>query len=122
LKNPNRRQGGIFSSPKNSVGGLTFQEAFPDIETVHAEVHETGEGNHGLGLRRITKNSLREFVNCSNPTCAGQGLAIGQIIQQMAASREAKRSLHERCQSHEESGRRCPNYFEGFIELTYRSS
>jgi len=117
-----RRAGDIFiRSPEQPGVRVTFAEAFPDIESLDAAVAETGEGNQGLGIRRFTRLSAREFVNCSNHRCSGKGFSLGELLRAMTRGRRTRLSQARSCLSHEESGRRCPNRFQVDIELRYKN-
>jgi len=114
---PHSKGGNIFPSRHNPDLQVPFKEAFPEIESLHVEVTETGEGNHGLGLRRFTTLSIREFINCSNHRCGGKGVCIGEVLREMIAHGVAERTLQRPCQSREENGKPCPNIFTLQIHL-----
>jgi len=110
-------QGDIFKGAK--AGELTtFDGAFPTIQTVEVFIKESGEGNDGLGLRALTRRSVRETINCSNPRCFGKGLDLGGLLRQMLQAGETTRSLETPCGSREENGTSCPNVFHVEVTLT----
>lgn len=110
-------QGRIFKSAHSLPQLATFQEAFPMLDSVSAEVSEFGEGNAGLGLRRFHKNSIREYVNCSNVHCLGRGLAMGDLLRQMLREARDEAEFDRPCDSRDESGASCPNHFGVRIRL-----
>jgi hypothetical protein len=104
-------QGRIFNSTTLPGQLITFAEAFPDIEAVAADITEVGEGNAGLGVRRFYKNSVREYVNCSNGACGGRGLAMGDLLRQMLREKRDAAEFDLACESRQESGHPCLNRF-----------
>ena len=116
-----KRQGDIFFRPDGSGEKTTFSEAFPEIESIAAEVTESGLGNAGLGVRRFNRNSYREFVNCSNTSCSGHGAPTGDILRAMVKARQTTYRQPLVCEGREESGNPCANVFAIEITLTYRA-
>jgi hypothetical protein len=114
-------QGDIFKSSED--GGLTtFDGAFPSIESLEVVIDETGEGTEGLGLRCLTRRSVREFINCSNPRCYGKGLDLGGLLRSMLHTQQLAHTLETPCGSREESGVPCPNIFHVRLQVIYRES
>src|SRR4051812_49231485 len=99
-----RKAGAIF-------GEATFAEAFPTIATLTVEVTESGEGNHGLGIRRFNQRSAREWVNCSSENCLGKGFSLGALLRRLVAEGQITVQREQSCESLEESGRPCANRF-----------
>ena len=97
-------QGDIFkASPDGRL--TTFDEAFPSIESLEVVIDETGEGTQGLGLRGLTRRSVREYINCSNPRCYGKGLDLGGLLAGHDSKSEQRRTRVETpCGSREETG------------------
>lgn len=111
-------QGDIFKAgPDGSL--TTFEQAFPTIATVEVDIDETGEGNQGLGRRSLTRRSVREFINCSNPHCGGKGLDLGALLRQMVEERGTTLMVKRDCLSRDENGRACPNTFSVAVRVTY---
>lgn len=99
---------------------VPFEEAFPEIASIEAEVIETGEGNVGLGIRRFNRLSVREFLNCSSHLCGGIGFTLGTVLRDMANLRQSKAHIERPCESREDSGQPCPNRFTVDLQITYR--
>lgn len=115
-------QGDIFKARGATADiRVPFAEAFPEIERVQVDLEETGEGNRGLGLRRFEKRSVREFINCSNQSCAGIGLSLGELLRDMANRRQARARIEKSCESQIENGCPCPNRFALDVSVTYHS-
>jgi hypothetical protein len=112
-------RGNIFFGER-AEDRLTFSEAFPEILDASAEVEETGEGNHGLGLRRFHKQGLREYINCSNHRCLGKGFALGFYLREMIRAHASERAIDCPCESHDEDGHPCGNRFKAQIKIQYR--
>jgi polysaccharide biosynthesis protein PslG len=115
-------QGAIFwSSDEDREKTFRFEEVFPAIRSLVVEVVEQGSGNAGLGARRFSKNSVREFINCSSAHCAGIGFWLGRLLRRMV--RDGRRRLHVQttCESREESGARCQNLFDVRIAIEFAS-
>ena len=56
----------------------TFEQTFPQVEAVTVEIEEYGDGIYGgERSRRYTRESLAEYVNCSNPLCYNGGVQWG---------------------------------------------
>jgi hypothetical protein len=110
-------RGDIFRSP---AGPVSFDRAFPEIESIDVIVEESGEGNAGLGRRHFTKRSVREIINCSSAHCGGQGFLLGDLLREMVASRTTEAHRTGNCQSREESGRPCTNAFDVKVRISYR--
>jgi hypothetical protein len=83
-------------------------------------IDETGEGTSGLGLRCLTRRSVREFINCSNPRCYGKGLNLGGMLREMIKGRETTRTIETLCGSREETGVACPNAFHVRLHIVYK--
>jgi hypothetical protein len=115
-----KRQGDIFLKSDGSGEKATFSEVFPEIESLTAEVTETGPGNAGLGVRRFNRNSYREFINCSNPLCSGHGAPTGDILRTMVKARQTTYRKNLLCEGREESGQPCSNIFVINIALIYQ--
>lgn|GEM_PF-3195521 len=114
-------QGDIFKS--NIDGELTtFERAFPTIDSLDVAIDESGEGSEGLGLRCLTRRSVREYVNCSNPRCLGKGLDLGALLRQMTQNKQRALATELQCQSREESGMPCKNIFHIRLRITYVAS
>jgi hypothetical protein len=114
------RRGFIFRLSPDAPENVPFERVFPDILSVDAAVNETGPGNSGLGLRRFSKLSVREYINCSNVHCSGKALPLGDLLREMQASRLTTLSRALDCAGREESGGPCRNRFEIRIDVAYR--
>jgi polysaccharide biosynthesis protein PslG len=113
-------QGGIFwSSDEDRGKTFRFEEVFPEIRSLAVEIIEQGSGNAGLGARRFSKNSVREFINCSSASCSGIGFWLGRLLRRMV--RDGRRRLHVQapCESRQESGTPCLNSFDVRIALEF---
>jgi len=109
-------QGFIFKAADGS--SAPFDAVFPQIAAVEAVIEEKGEGNQGLGLRSLTRRSVREYINCSNPQCTGKGLALGLLMRRMVKEQMDRWEGHFPCESQEEAGTPCANTFQ--VQLTIR--
>jgi hypothetical protein len=114
-------QGDIFFQRDGSLPKTTFSKAFPDIENLTADVTEKGLGNEGLGVRRFTKTSYREFINCSNVLCSGHGAPTGNILRSLVENHRTTYKEDVACTGREESGKPCTNIFSIEITLKYRA-
>jgi hypothetical protein len=110
-------QGTIFRSETGE--NVTFEKAFPDIKLIDVVIDESGAGTEGLGTRCLTRRSVRETINCSNPRCLGKGLELGALIRHMVQMRQTHHALTALCQSREENNHPCANHFNMQIAITY---
>ena len=107
---------------------VSFAEAFPEIEDLRVTVVESGDGVWG-DSRTMAYSKAHppgEYVNCSNPLCYNGGVSLGQIIRNMASTREMElEQEYVSCRGYEGSpkGRRrygpCFNSFAVKIQITY---
>jgi len=120
---PNERtgqaQGFIFKLPDGSEA--PFEQVFPEIVAVDVVIEETGPGNEGLGLRSLTRRSVRETINCSNPLCHGKGLALGDLLRKMVKNHQAEWQGASTCTSRKESGDACQNAFQVKVTIRFRA-
>jgi hypothetical protein len=112
-------RGDIFKS-NHSEKTVSFEEAFPAVQSLEMTVEESGPGNAGLGVRRFHRRSFREFINCSNVACAGKGFAAGELLRHLSTHRESFARQMVKCQSQTESGTPCSNTFLVEIKVTYK--
>ncbi len=113
-----KKQGAIFRDPHlQQENKLQFQEAFPEIKALDIEVTEQGPGNEGLGLRRFTALTVREYINCNNPDCTGKGLSMGDHLRQMLQARQNRQDIQQACEGSTPQGP-CKNHFHVTIALT----
>lgn len=107
----------------------SFLDAFP-IEDFRIEVRETSDVIwRGQERSRVyTKASPpAESVACSNPSCYGGGVSIGDILRLMVDNGTAEYRVSEKCRGHEGSpqGRRrgpsCMHGFDVSVTLKYKA-
>lgn len=105
----------------------TFDEAFPQIAEVSVEVTQTGRGvSQVLSKLTYTKQSLGEFINCSNPLCYNGGFSIGSILREMVRNKQSDLSTTRSCQGYEGSAKGrsrwgpCMNCFSVRVHIDYR--
>ncbi len=113
----------VFSKKKS------FEKAFPEIKDVVVEVEESGDGiRSGFNTHRYTKNSIEEYINCSNSLCYNGGFSIGSILREMIRSKKINLETTRGCQGYEGSpkGRRhyryCINSFKIKVHVEYKNS
>lgn len=109
------------------VQKTSFDEAFPQISEVSVEVTQTGRGvSQLLNKLTYTKQSLGEFINCSNPLCYNGGFSIGSILREMVNNKQSDLSTTRSCQGYEGSpkGRHrwgpCMNNFSVKVHIDYK--
>jgi hypothetical protein len=112
-------QGSIFKGADGSDDSARFEEAFPEIKSVKVTIEESGPGNEGLGLRELTRRSVREYINCSNPDCLGKGLLLGDVLRRMQTEKQTQLSWEQNCSSKDHAGRPCANHFRIRIYLLF---
>ena len=113
-------QGDIFKSAKPGET-TTFEGAFPTIKTVNVVIKEEGQGTEGLGLRALTRRSVRETINCSNPRCFGKGLDLGGLMRKMVHAGETTHTVEIVCGSRHRRFHACCNVFYVQLAITYKS-
>jgi len=110
---------------------VSFDEAYPTIKNVKAEVLQSGQGVVLRGHPSFydnydLKNWPGEFVDCSNPVCYGGGFSIGSILRDMVKKNQAQIKTTKGCRGYEGSpkGRRryrsCGNRFKIKIYVEYK--
>lgn len=110
---------------------VPFETAFPEIASVDVEFTETGHGiwdagKRYRGYRAGSRDSLGEYIDCSNSLCYNGGFSIGNILREMVRNKETRREFSALCQGNEGSpkGRRiyrkCLNFFKGIITIVYK--
>src|SRR5450755_2079119 len=115
------KSGAIFRSGTTAEEKkVTFAEAFPEVDSLSAEIIETGPGNSGLGVRRFQRTSFREYINCSNVQCSGRGLPLGDLLRDMVSRRQKSCESHHPCAGHQDSKLACPNAFHIDMEVFYK--
>ncbi len=110
----------------------SFAKEFPQIADIKVRVKETGEGVHvnarTKGGSYYNKDSVREFIDCSNPLCYKGGIPLGAVIRQMVSRKETTLEDAATCRGYEGSpkGRRkvrdCLNSFQYTVTLQYKDS
>jgi hypothetical protein len=112
----------VFSRKVNS-----FQEAYPTVASLRAEVSESEIGLGGSrGSWTFTEHNFQHAVNCSNSVCYGGGVELGWILHDMVRSRKTEHEETKMCQGYEGSPkgrrryRRCLNTFHIKIHVVYR--
>jgi hypothetical protein len=103
---------------------VSFDEAFPIVETVDLEVTET---NHGYPIgqaTRRTKLTFQKFVDCTNPSCKDGGIDVARILGEMVNERKTNSPIDQKCQGQEkvsrQSYRSCMHGFIGELTVTYK--
>lgn len=108
------------------AGKVSFAEAFPQIEDVTVEVEESGEGVTWKGKQQYGKESLNEYINCSNPLCYNGGFSVSRILREMIHNKQTEIETSAICQGNEGSpkGRRiyrkCLNHFKIKVSMKYK--
>ena len=104
-----------------------FEEAFPTIKNITAEVEQSGEGVTTWNkVSHRDKHSIGEYFDCSNRLCYNGGTRIGFIVRNMVGAYETHHESSVRCQGYEGSpkGRRkygpCFNLFKITIDIEYK--
>ena len=99
----------------------TFEEAFPDIDSVNVHVMEsTYEGN------KTAFWGGGEYADCSNPLCYGGGISVGELLRSMVRERQTEGALRKMCRGYEGSPkgqrryRSCVHVFEVVARVTYK--
>lgn len=101
----------------------TFEQVFPQIETVLVRVRGTYQG---FSERFYDRHTLGEYIDCTNPLCWNGGFRVGDVLRQMVLSGETHHEDSAFCQGHEASpkGRRkygeCGEFFRFTIDISYK--
>lgn len=107
----------------------SFLDAFP-IEDLRIEIRETSDVIWRTEERSqiYTRASPPpESVDCSNPSCHGGGVSIGDIFRLMVANGRTEYRVSEKCRGHHGSPqgrRRGPSCMHGFdvkVTLKYKA-
>jgi len=119
------QEGGFtFTKP-----GRSFEEAYPTIEDVTVEVEETGPkiffGRAKSRKHTYQKNTLGEFIDCSNHDCLAGGFSIGLTLDRMVRENQTHLETSEFCQGCESSpkGRKkypCEHHFKIKVNIKYK--
>jgi len=106
---------------------VPFTEAFPEIDDITVEVKESGHGVYRNSCTGIYgKDTLGEYIDCSNPLCYNGGFSIGRILWEMVRKQQCDLKTMKICQGYEGSpkGRRkyrsCCNSFDVAIKIIYK--
>jgi len=118
----------VFKESKPFLGTVdSFQKAYPMVDELKVTVTEEGDGVlREYATSAYRRDSVREYINCSNSLCYNGGFHLGAILQDMTYAREARWSGSQMCQGYEGSpkGRKrygpCLNRFEIAIEIKYK--
>jgi len=122
--------GFVFSKP------CSFEEAYPDIESIKIEYTESGVGayshifnerSEGKYKRCLSdKNYIAEYIRCSNRLCVHGGFCVGEKIRDLVREKETAFEGTIFCCGNEGSPkgrriyRRCLNNIEVKITLSYK--
>jgi hypothetical protein len=104
----------------------SFGEVFPDIKEASVTVEQAKYGRDSPVSRQYSKDTLSEFVDCTNPICYNGGISIGNILRKMVKEGQTHFEGGQLCQGYEGSpkGRRkynrCPVYFKVNITIEYK--
>lgn len=118
----------VWSESNPMFGKKTsFEEAFPQIDSLDVTVEETGKGVHRepRTWRFSEENPPGKYVDCSNDLCYNGGVDVGSILRAMVRNDETSKETTEFCQGYEGSpkGQKrykdCINKFEVQIEIEY---
>ena len=115
----------VFENTKFFFGKqASFAETFPEIEQVIVEVVEFGKDT--LSEASIyKKDTLREYINCSNRFCYNGGFNVANILRNMIKDKQTDCETKQFCQGYEGSPkgkkryRSCLNSFKIKIHLDY---
>ena len=107
-----------------------FEQAFPDIQEVRAEVIVKSRGsqftNSKGGMIYTKENFPGEYINCGNPVCYGGGFSLGGILREMIHKEQTHYEGGQICKGYEGSpgGRRryrsCMSYWEVKVDVVYK--
>src|SRR5258708_116472 len=68
---------------------VPFSEAYPDVESLTAEVEESGDGTTQLNRRRqYSERTMQPYHDCHNPSCYNGGVNLRGLMDSMVASRQ----------------------------------
>ena len=125
----------VFNASNPFLGKkCSFDEAFPEIDTIRVEYTESGVGAYSTrykgneAYQRVLgeKCHISEYINCSNPLCYNGGIHIGQVLREMVYNQETQKEDSKICQGNEGSPkgrkiyRKCYNYFQYKITISYK--
>lgn len=94
----------------------SFEEAFPTVESLRAEVVESREFERNFWepkapwIRSFTKEYFRSAADCGNPRCYGGGVNLEALLREMVRECESEREVTERCTGYEGSPKGRRNY------------
>ena len=98
-----------------------------DVENIEVRANEAGKGVYEENKsRHFGKNTIEEYVRCSNPSCQRGGFCVGEEIRDMVRKGETERKKMLICRGDEGSpkgkrpGRRCPNHIDAEIKIKYK--
>ena len=104
-----------------------FDKAFPGIESVRMEIKEIGSHEYRKrGISVYTKETFREYHDCTNTLCYNGGFSMGQIVREMIQDNKTHWEGNKICQGYEGSpkGRRkyrkCVNMWSIKVDIEYK--
>lgn len=105
---------------------VSFEQAFPTIDSAMAEVHEKEMGIVKWNHTHSTP-FLGEYIDCSNQICYSGGFSVGQILRDMVRENKTEYNQSDiRCRGYEgsENGRRrygaCLHSFDVKVTVKYK--
>jgi hypothetical protein len=119
LSDLRRDFGSIFGGPP----ARTWQEAWPEFETLSAKVAESTIHRDG----EFVDWNGRAVVDCSNPHCYGGGVALDEVIAKVYGRRLEHDEEKRMCAGYEGSPkgrrrhRRCLQMFRVVVDATYKT-
>lgn len=106
------------------VFGVSFEEAFPELEDVVVEWEELGEdGPPMLGEKKrmsYKAGCLQGIIRCGNPSCQGGGLEVGLAISRAVQEGQTERTGVLVCSGWEGKEQPCIRSVTYRVQLIYK--
>jgi len=109
----------------------SFEEAFPQIESIKVEYEALSEHALWWGPRDpmesrayvlVDKKRIGEFLPCPNSKCYGGGFSIGEVIRDMVRNKETAKEGTGHCRGYEGSPKGRKRYRDCRSRFTYKVS
>ena len=103
----------------------SFEKTYPKVENIKIIFKEEGSGVYD-NKQVYDKESISEYINCSNKLCQRGGFWIGREIADMYHKKEENKKGNLKCYGDEGSpkgrikGRNCFNHIEFEINIEYK--
>jgi hypothetical protein len=69
----------------------------------------------------LTRDNFTEYVDCSNPPCAGGGVKVGVLLHQMVATGQSDAEFYEACIGEDPRKGWCTTTFAITAHVDYRT-